>query len=255
MKRYNEFNAFYEAVTLRFGNLPFPHFPSKFQMTKKIQTRIKAFQDLLNSILEFCKIYEDVKNDLLLLFYRFVIQNAKPVDSKVNKLIQRRANAHSFACGEEATKSLDTELTTDTPYYPSPKAGDHQSPQDDLFIDEIPSNFGHNDSFDVALTLRDLKRERGAVVTWDSRKEDDISIAAPPSTHFTGSPRLETKKRSVSQDEALMVDFLESHRDKEMLLEEERTGKKSKEKVKTSLEYMIVKHPKTNQWKKYHARI
>ena len=105
-------------------------------MTKKIQTRIKAFQDLLNSILEFCKIYEDVKNDLLLLFYRFVIQNAKPIDSKVNKLIKRRANAHSFAYGEEASKVLEIDQKTDSPAYPSPKEGDIQSPsQDDLFED------------------------------------------------------------------------------------------------------------------------
>lgn len=38
-------------------------------------------------------------------------------------------------------------------------------------------------------------------------------------------------------------------------MEEERSGKKNKENTKTTLEYMIVKHPKTNQWKKYHARI
>lgn len=80
-------------------------------------------------------------------------------------------------------------------------------------MDEIPTTFGHNDSFDVALNLKDLKRDRGNVVTWDSRKESDRSNAAP-ATHFSDSPRLEAKKRSVSQDEALMVDFLESHRDK-----------------------------------------
>ncbi len=181
MKRYNEFNAFYEAVTLRFGNLPFPHFPSKFQMTKKIQTRIKAFQDLLDAILDFCKSYEDVKNDLLLLFYRFVIQNAKPINSKTNRLLKKRLNANSFAVSEEATKTLDIGDSPESSSFLHPKELDAESPPDDPTLDELPTSIGNNDSFDVALSFRDMKRDRGGVVTRDSRKESDNGIEAKES--------------------------------------------------------------------------
>ena len=51
-KRYNEFEALYQLITMKYKNYDMGEFPSKFQILSKEETRKQYFQNMLNQIIK-----------------------------------------------------------------------------------------------------------------------------------------------------------------------------------------------------------
>jgi len=76
-KVYEEFRAFYRALKLRFPNVKWPEFPPAIQLIKKIETRKKAFNGILERICEIARMEDNYKRSILSIFYAFFIDTGK----------------------------------------------------------------------------------------------------------------------------------------------------------------------------------
>lgn len=71
-KRYTEFQGFYDSLTLRYQNLNFPAFPSKFQVINKEESRKRFFETLCRTVIKLAIAHQEIKNDLMKLLFEFV---------------------------------------------------------------------------------------------------------------------------------------------------------------------------------------
>ena len=71
-KRYNEFAGFYDTLTIKYKNLNFPEFPSKFQLFNKEETRKNNFSKLLQFVLTLSVNHREIKRDLMKILYEFL---------------------------------------------------------------------------------------------------------------------------------------------------------------------------------------
>lgn len=52
-----------------------PDFPSRYQLFKKVETRIQAFDQIMNKLLEYASIDSKIQHNLLSLIYVFLTKN------------------------------------------------------------------------------------------------------------------------------------------------------------------------------------
>jgi hypothetical protein len=99
-KRYTEFQGFYDSLTIRYQNLIFPEFPSKFQLINKKEKRKMFFDSLLKTVQQLACSHGEIKKDLLKLIYEFVIGTSPP------ELVKRAS------CITEATMANNSNFET-----------------------------------------------------------------------------------------------------------------------------------------------
>jgi hypothetical protein len=78
-KRYTEFQGFYDSLTIRYQNLSFPEFPSKFQLINKNEKRKLFFDSLLKTVQQLACSHSEIKKELLKLIYEFLVGQSEVV--------------------------------------------------------------------------------------------------------------------------------------------------------------------------------
>jgi predicted DNA-binding protein YlxM (UPF0122 family) len=110
-KRYTEFQGFYDSLTIRYQNLTFPEFPSKFQLINKNEKRKKFFDNLLKTVQQLACSHTQIKKDLMKLIYEFVIGSSHEFIAKSNSLnesgISQNCPRESVFSRFEDTKSVN----------------------------------------------------------------------------------------------------------------------------------------------------
>jgi hypothetical protein len=84
-KRYTEFQGFYDSLTIRYQNLNFPEFPSKFQLINKNEKRKLFFDNLLRTVQQLACSHNEIKKELLKLIYEFVLGGGQGSEGYVKK--------------------------------------------------------------------------------------------------------------------------------------------------------------------------
>jgi len=82
-KRYTEFQGFYDSLKIRYQNINFPNFPSKFQLVNKNESRRKFFDSLLKTVLKLAIGHIEIRKEIMKVIYDFFFkirssENVKP---------------------------------------------------------------------------------------------------------------------------------------------------------------------------------
>ncbi|CDW85589.1 UNKNOWN [Stylonychia lemnae] len=83
-KAITEFQAFYEALNMKFRNLKLSEFPtsSTFKMNSSNEKRIQKFQELFDLILRYACRYQEMAQPLMIMLYKFLLSRAKIIQKK-----------------------------------------------------------------------------------------------------------------------------------------------------------------------------
>lgn len=82
-KRYTEFAGLYDSLKLRYQNVNFPEFPSKYQVFNKIEIRKKFFNQLLASILNLAMTHQESKKELFRILFKFLTETTSDEGGKL----------------------------------------------------------------------------------------------------------------------------------------------------------------------------
>ena len=105
-KRYTEFQGFYDSLTLRYKNLKFPAFPSKFQMLNKQDFRKEYFEGLFQSVLQLAQQHSEIKKELLKLLYEFIFSGEKGT-ALIKDIKERKNSIDSYSTAPNLKVNLD----------------------------------------------------------------------------------------------------------------------------------------------------
>jgi hypothetical protein len=89
-KRYTEFQGFYDSLKIRYQNINFPNFPSKFQLVHKNESRRKFFDSLLKTVLKLAIGHIEIKKEIMKVIYDFFFKIRSSENVKSNH--QRKAS-------------------------------------------------------------------------------------------------------------------------------------------------------------------
>lgn len=112
-KRYTEFQGFYDSLSLRYKNLKFPTFPSKFQMLNKQEYRKQYFENLFSAVLSLANQHVEIRKDLMKLLFEFIYSGEKGIVKTKDNNDKRKISLDSAATAPNL-KSLSTIDTSDS---------------------------------------------------------------------------------------------------------------------------------------------
>ena len=120
----------YAQVRLRFENVDWPEMPPKFQLIKKIETRIQAFDKMMKKILEVARVHSAGKKSLLGLSFAFLLDEGNCSTVRTSSQILHEENKKRLA-QEQGRKSSEA-LSTNQSMSKQTTEGDDDSDSDDL---------------------------------------------------------------------------------------------------------------------------
>ena len=113
-KRYTEFAGLYDSLRMRYQNVTFPEFPSKYQLFNKTDDRKKFFTQLLKSLLKLVISHQESKKEVFKILYKFLTESASDEVGKLtcttyDKDFQIRKSSGIVKNGNDKIERKETE--------------------------------------------------------------------------------------------------------------------------------------------------
>eukprot|EP00347_Sterkiella_histriomuscorum_P002460 403368062 len=267
-KRFRDFDSLDIALKQKFQNLKFPEIPSKTQILKKEQTRMKYYNDLFYHFKKYAIDYDNMRQRLLKVVYILLIMDSSPIKQcthekleHANTLKDQNVNLGRYDSimgkGDRSDSKKDN----------APCFGGYSPNNTDPNEEE---NTQREEDFEVFLgymednTLVADKGRFGATEITDRPSKAMIEQQRLKTDCNHLQDRRKTRRGSINQDEIEKVNNIDllqqSMNIRELdlnpgLYHKMRSDMKQLQNRDIHIGYCWVKFPLSNQWQRLFARV